>query len=56
MFNASNVPCTVDENIVSARWEKLIWNAPFNPISVIGGGITTDIIINNSESLKLVKK
>lgn len=56
MFNASNVPCAIDENIVSERWKKLIWNAPFNPISVIGGGITTDVIMNNSESLKLVKK
>ena len=55
MFNASDVPCIIDENIVTARWKKLIWNAPFNPVSVIGGGVTTDVIINNSESLKLVK-
>lgn len=56
MLNSVNVPCVIDENIISARWKKLIWNGPFNPISVIGGGITTDIIINNSELLKLVKR
>jgi 2-dehydropantoate 2-reductase len=56
LLNNAGVQCTMDENVVSARWKKLIWNAPFNPISVIGGGINTETILNNKESLNFVKK
>ncbi|TYQ16240.1 UNVERIFIED_CONTAM: 2-dehydropantoate 2-reductase [Acetivibrio alkalicellulosi] len=54
LFNTSRIPCMVDENIITSRWKKLVWNAPFNPISVIGGNITTDIILKNTESLNFV--
>ena len=32
-----------------------MWNAPFNPISVLGGGIDTKAILENQESIKLVR-
>jgi 2-dehydropantoate 2-reductase len=41
------------ENVVSARWRKLVWNAPFNPISVLGGGLDTKQMVESPESLKL---
>ncbi|MDQ2085199.1 2-dehydropantoate 2-reductase [Herbivorax sp. ANBcel31] len=56
LFSKSGVPCIIDENIIASRWKKLIWNAPFNPISVIGGRLTTDIILKNDESLDFTKK
>lgn len=54
LFNNSGVPCNVDENVVKARWKKLVWNAPFNPISVLGGGVNTQQILENEESAGLV--
>ena len=29
------------ENIAWFRWSKLLWNLPYNPVSVLGGGVDT---------------
>ena len=34
MFNAAGVPCSVAENLEEGRWEKLVWNIPFNGLGV----------------------
>jgi 2-dehydropantoate 2-reductase len=56
LFNNSGVPCDVTEDVVTARWRKLVWNAPFNPISVLGGGVDTKTMVESPESLKLVRQ
>jgi 2-dehydropantoate 2-reductase len=28
-----------------AQWEKLVWNIPFNGLSVAEGGVTTDVLL-----------
>ncbi len=35
----------VVENLAEARWQKLIWNVPFNGLAIARGGITTDKIL-----------
>jgi 2-dehydropantoate 2-reductase len=50
------VVCEVSEDVVTARWRKLVWNAPFNPISVLGGGADTKTMVENPESLELARK
>ncbi len=55
LFLISGINCKVDDNIIMSRWKKLLWNAPFNPISVLGGGIDTKTIIESESSLKLVR-
>ena len=32
------------DNLMEARWQKLMWNIPFNGLSIAEGGITTDRI------------
>jgi 2-dehydropantoate 2-reductase len=54
-FNDSGVVCEVSEDVATARWRKLVWNAPFNPISVLGGGADTKTMVENPESLELVR-
>lgn len=44
-FRAAGVNCVVAENLAEARWRKLVWNVPFNGLSIAGGGITTDRIL-----------
>jgi 2-dehydropantoate 2-reductase len=56
LFNKAGVPCDVTEDAVTARWRKLVWNAPFNPISVLGGGVDTKTMVERPESLKLVRQ
>lgn len=48
-FEAAGVPATATEDIVAARWQKCIWNAPFNPLSVISGGLRTADILGCQE-------
>ena len=30
-----------------AQWEKLVWNIPFNGLSVAEGGVTTDVLLES---------
>ena len=41
----SKVQITTSPSLLHARWEKLCWNIPFNGLSVVAGGITTDRIV-----------
>ena len=56
LFQQVGVSCAVTEDVVTARWRKLVWNAPFNPISVLGGGADTKAMVENQESLNLARR
>jgi 2-dehydropantoate 2-reductase len=55
LLRKSQVPVEISENIQIERWKKLVWNAPFNPISVIAGGLNTKEMLDNSEIEKLAR-
>jgi 2-dehydropantoate 2-reductase len=55
LWQKVGAPCEGSKNILLERWKKLVWNAPFNPISVAFGGINTAQILENSETKKLVE-
>jgi len=44
-FKRSGVVCTVAENLGRERWRKLVWNIPFNGLSVVAGGVDTAAIL-----------
>jgi 2-dehydropantoate 2-reductase len=48
-FKRCGVVCTVVENLARERWRKLVWNIPFNGLSVVAGGIDTAVILANDE-------
>ena len=56
LFKEAGLKCELTEDAVTARWRKLVWNAPFNPISVLGGGADTKTMMENPESLELARK
>jgi 2-dehydropantoate 2-reductase len=56
LFSNGGVPCDITEDVITDRWRKLVWNAPFNPISVLGGGLDTKTMVENPESLKLASQ
>jgi len=35
LFSSSNVPCAVLDNLAAGRWEKLVWNVPFNGLGAV---------------------
>jgi len=45
-FERAGVPVTLTEDIVKERWKKLMWNIPFNSLSVILNSATDKIIMN----------
>jgi 2-dehydropantoate 2-reductase len=50
-FNEAGVQCEVVDDIEYFRWVKLVWNTPYNPVSVLAGGADTSLI-SNTESLE----
>ena len=44
-FKAAGVPAVAVANLQQAQWEKLVWNIPFNGLSVAEGGVTTDVLL-----------
>jgi 2-dehydropantoate 2-reductase len=54
-LEAAGVPCKPTEDIVQARWQKALWNATFNPISIMGGALDTAIILRTQEDRRLVR-
>ena len=49
VFRKGGVPCEVSQDIVLERWRKLLWNLPFNTVSVLAGGITTRELCDGGE-------
>jgi len=46
-FKRCGITCTVVENLILERWRKLVWNIPFNGLSVTAGGVDTAAILAN---------
>lgn len=55
MFRESGVNSRETPSLESARWQKLVWNAPFNGISVILNA-GTEALLANESSLLLIKE
>lgn len=45
VWQRAGVKCQAVENLLEARWRKLVWNVPFNGLAIAAGGITTDKIL-----------
>ena len=52
-FEQSNIPVQLTEDLYMARWRKLVWNVPFNGLSVVLD-TTTDQLLANQETRALV--
>ena len=55
-FRSVGVPCQSSRDVATERWKKLVWNAPFNPLSVLGGGIDTREIMESGELARLARE
>jgi 2-dehydropantoate 2-reductase len=57
-FKRCGVTCTVVESLELERWRKLVWNIPFNGMSLTAGGADTATILGDdklrSEALALM--
>jgi len=55
LLNMGKISTVLTENVVGARWQKCLWNAPFNPVSVLGGPIDTRSILGLPDGEKLIR-
>jgi 2-dehydropantoate 2-reductase len=49
-FKATGIQGVAVENLEKSQWEKLVWNIPFNGLSVAEGGVTTDVLLASQET------
>ena len=56
LLEAGGIKCALTENVVTARWQKCLWNAVFNPVSVLGGVLDTGHILGAEEGLAFVRR
>lgn len=54
-FRDAGVPCEAVADLRRARWEKLVWNIPFNGLSALLGQDVTDIL-SCSHTRELVRE
>jgi len=52
-FTRAGVKCRVTDNLTRERWRKLIWNIPFNGLSIVAGGIDTAAIVGDKHFREL---
>ena len=53
-LTAAHTPVLLDEDLVRARWRKLLWNIGFNPLSVILDA-TTDELMAAPQAVELIR-
>jgi 2-dehydropantoate 2-reductase len=52
---ATGTPALLDDDLVRARWRKLMWNVPFNPLSVILDASTAELMAD-PDTVALVRR
>jgi len=54
-FRAAGVPAELSEDLLFARWRKLVWNVPFNGLAVVMN-TTTDRLLAHDSARLLVRE
>jgi 2-dehydropantoate 2-reductase len=52
---ASGIRSQVVDNLLEARWRKLVWNIPFNGLSIAEGGVATDRLCSDPSRAEEVR-
>lgn len=53
-FRQAGIAAELDADIVTARWRKAVWNAAFNPASVLAGGVDTARLMADEHALRMI--
>ena len=54
-FKRPHIPIEMSEDLLLSRWKKLVWNIPYNGLSVVLDA-RTDELMANPDTLILVKE
>lgn len=50
-FERSGIPIQLSEDLLLTRWKKLVWNIPYNGLSVVLDATTNELMANNHTRL-----
>ncbi len=56
LFEAGKIGCKLSEQIVTVRWQKALWNASFNPISIMGGVLDTAMMLRTPQDQAFIRR
>jgi 2-dehydropantoate 2-reductase len=56
LFAGAGFEVSVAPSLRQARWEKLMWNIPFNSLAVTAGAVTTDRILGDAGLCELARR
>lgn len=56
LFQTAGIPTEVTDNMPLYRWNKLLWNTPFNPICVLANNADTQQVMHSPELKCMVYK
>jgi len=54
-FNQAGIPCEAGSDLSRIRWEKLVWNIPFNGLCALTG-LSTDRLLACPETRQLIRE
>lgn len=54
-WQLGGIRCKLTETVVTARWQKCVWNAAFNVISIVAGGVETGAIVATERGRELAR-
>ncbi|MEZ4484490.1 MAG: ketopantoate reductase C-terminal domain-containing protein [Syntrophotaleaceae bacterium] len=54
LFNAAGVPCEAVDDLRRARWEKLVWNIPFNGLCALTGKNVTELLAHGPSRAQVI--
>jgi len=54
LFTAAGVPCQAVADLNRARWEKLVWNIPFNGLCALTGKDVTELLADHCVRAEVV--
>lgn len=52
-FSAAGIPVELTNNLILVRWSKLVWNVPYNGLSVVLNATTAELM-SNSDTKTLI--
>jgi 2-dehydropantoate 2-reductase len=55
-FKAAKIQAVAVADLQKSQWEKLVWNIPFNGLSVAEGGVTTEDLLGTVEGERKLRE
>ena len=56
LFQQAGVKAAAADRLAEVRWRKLVWNVPFNGLTIAAGGLTTDRVLADAGLRRLARE